>query len=405
VVRVMWRRRSVALSAIVGAVLLALTSMPNVALAFGEGTALIMTGTGRADPPPEYVAAVGNTYIDPLHPAILGQLVFPGYTPAGLTTPEQFWPMGELTFNNSVAEGVAILHEAITQIHAGEKIAVFGYSQSATIASIEMMALAASGSGPDPGQLGFVLIGNPNNPDGGILERLVGFYIPLLDVVFNGSTPPDTVYPTAIYSVQYDGITDFPQFPLNLAATLNALLGYSFVHGAYPFTPEGLSVAQQLAVSPGYAAGGGVTDYYMITTQNLPLLEPLRQIPNLGQFLADLLQPDLRVLVDLGYGDGYADTPTPASLIGLFDPFAVAEYLVRGLGQGWQAALVGAGLLAESYLPDAYPYLPSVHGLSTSLEVVLADLFGHGGPLPTAATPTDFGADLSWPASALDLVA
>ncbi|EUA34694.1 PE-PPE domain protein [Mycobacterium xenopi 3993] len=39
----------------------------------------------------------------------------------------------------------------------------------------------------------------------------------------------------------------------------------------------------------------------MIPTQNLPLLEPLRQVPVVGNPLADLLQPDLRVIVELGY--------------------------------------------------------------------------------------------------------
>ena len=46
-----------------------------------------------------------------------------------------------------------------------------------------------------------------------------------------------------------------------------------------------------------------MTNYYMIPTQNLPLLDPLRAIPVVGTPLADLLQPDLRVLVNLGYGD------------------------------------------------------------------------------------------------------
>jgi hypothetical protein len=46
---------------------------------------------------------------------------------------------------------------------------------------------------------------------------------------------------------------------------------------------------------------------------DLPLLDPLRGIPVIGNPLADLVQPDLRVIVDLGYGDGYANVPTPAS--------------------------------------------------------------------------------------------
>ena len=71
-------------------------------------------------------------------------------------------------------------------------------SAVATIAANEISALMAAGS-PHVGQLSFVLIGNPNNPVGGILERFPGFYIPFLDVAFNGATPPNSPYPTSIY--------------------------------------------------------------------------------------------------------------------------------------------------------------------------------------------------------------
>ena len=52
----------------------------------------------------------------------------------------------------------------------------------------------------------------------------------------------------------------------------------------------------------------------------MPLLTPLRQyLPApYGNTFADLLQPDVRVIVDMGYGTGeYANIPTPASLFEL----------------------------------------------------------------------------------------
>ena len=55
-----------------------------------------------------------------------------------------------------------------------------------------------------------------------------------------------------------------------------------------------------------------MTTYYMIPTETLPLLEPLRAIPYIGNPLADLLQPDLTYLVNWGYGDpacGYSTGP------------------------------------------------------------------------------------------------
>ncbi|EFG79877.1 hypothetical protein HMPREF0591_0217, partial [Mycobacterium parascrofulaceum ATCC BAA-614] len=48
----------------------------------------------------------------------------------------------------------------------------------------------------------------------------------------------------------------------------------------------------------------GVTTYYLIPTANLPLLDPLRMIPVLGNPLADLLQPFLRPFIDFGYATG-----------------------------------------------------------------------------------------------------
>jgi hypothetical protein len=325
--------------------------------------ALIMGGTNNPQPDPIYVNSVYNSFIRPLFPTSIAQ---------GLFTPEQFWPvtpgLGNLTFGQSVTQGVALLNNAIyNQIHTlGNTAVVFGYSQSATIATNEIAALMAAGS-PYQGQLSFILIGDPNNPVGGILERFPGFYIPLLDVAFNGATPPNSPYPTTIYTFQYDGIADLPQYPLNLVSDLNALLGYFFVHGAYPnLSATQVANSVLLPTSPGYT---GSTQYYMIMDQNLPLLEPIRDIPYAGPPIADIFQPDLRVLVDLGYGDfgpglNYANIPTPAGLFDIPNPFTVIPDLALGTVLGPYGAVVEigveSGLVSPSYFPDVYPWVPSI---------------------------------------------
>src|SRR5262249_16702169 len=113
--------------------------------------------------------------------------------------------------------------------------------------------------------------------------------IPSLGVTFYGATPSNTIYPTNIYTLEYDGFADFPQYPINFISDLNAVAGIVFVHPTYlnpllnpSALPPGYAI-QQLPTSPGYT---GVTNYYMITTPNapqpgglpggLPLLEPLR---------------------------------------------------------------------------------------------------------------------------------
>lgn len=80
----------------------------------------------------------------------------------------------------------------------------------------------------------------------------------------------------------------------------------------------------------------------MIPTAELPLLKPLDAIPVIGKPLVDLLQPDLRVLVNLGYGPdptlgystSYADVPTPFGLFPNANPGTVFSALAAGTQQG-----------------------------------------------------------------------
>ena len=355
-----------------------------------QTVALIMGGTWNPLPDPVYLNNVNLSYILP-H--------FPGASPLAQLTPEQFWPVagtGE-TFGTSVSQGVSLLNKSIShQINdLGNKVVVFGYSQSATIATDEIRHLMATGS-PYQGNLSFVLAADPNNPDGGLLERFKGFDIPFLNVHFNGATPPDSPYPTSIYTIQYDGIADAPQYPLNIISDINAIAGYFVLHSTYPFlTPEQVAGAVHLATSPGYT---GNTDYYMVMTQNLPIIQFIRDIPYAGPPIADIFQPDLRVLVDMGYGDigpggGYANLPTPASLLSVPNFPVIAKDLALGAVQGpWSSVVdivVESGYApATAWYPDAYPYLPSpdphLHlfysqpsttGLSRALSG-LGDLFG-----------------------------
>ena len=208
-----------------------------------------------------------------------------------------------------------------------------------------------------------MLAGDPNNPVGGILSRFPGFYIPILDVAFNGATPSNSPYATWIYTAQYDGIADAPQYPLNILSDVNAIMGYFYVHGTYPtMTASQIANAVQLPTSPGYT---GNTNYYMLMTQDLPLLQPIRDIPYVGPPIADIFQPDLRVLVDMGYADygsgaNYANISTPAGLFALPNPFTIVPDLLTGAWQGPYAAGVEigveAGLLSPSYFPNTYPW-------------------------------------------------
>lgn len=332
--------------------LMGLTSVLNAGFAFGADNALIMGSAFQPTPGQWFLDEIMNGFLDPEHP-FPGQPTFPGYAPISLTTPETDYGPG-------LDKGVADLHEAITtHLAAGDNIAVFGYSMSAAVATQELINLLAlpADEQPDPDHLSFVLLENLGSPNGGFFTRL-GSDMPM--------TPVNGIYHTDIYNIEYSGATDFPKYPLNFLAVANAMAGYVSLHPAYlpgwptTFDPSSIQDAVQLPTSDDVN-----TDYFLIPTQNLPLLDGIRWIPLFGPAMADLVQPALRVLVDLGYDrSDPADVLTPVSWsLPDIDWDVVSQNLQLGVEQGWIAAQVGLGMLPETELPDLYPYLPDLSGL------------------------------------------
>lgn len=346
----------------------------QAASSIGGPTALIMGPTGNPGPTFRYLRQVYNLYVRPF---------FPGSVPSGLTTPEQFQPFSgipSLTFDQSVAQGAADLDAAIMAQHAlgnnlGNKVVVLGFSQSASVATLELRHLASLPVDlrPTPDQLSFVLLGDPNNPNGGLLARFPGLYLQPLGLTFSGATPSN-VYPTTVYTRQYDGFADFPQYPINVPADLNALLGIYYSHGTYQeLTPAQVAAGVVQPVSPADV----YSTYVFLPTEQLPLLQPLRGI--VPAPLLDLVEPDLRVIVELGYDrSGYADVPTPAGLFPThLDPVTVAGDLAGGTAQGINHALADVGLPALPQLPtlptlpqlSAVPSLPELPTLPATVAV------------------------------------
>ncbi len=294
--------------------------------------ALIMGGSGEPIPTPDFIANNFNLYIQPF---------FQNFTPQPLFTPEGnyglYTGVKSLTLDMSQAQGVQILDATILQqIASGNTLVVKGESQSSTISSMVMPLLAAQGVPTNA--VSFVLTGDPNAPNGGLFERLVGLRIPALGITFNGATP-DNLYPTTIWTQEYDGFADVPRYPINLLSDINSLAGIYYVHPTY----GDLSHAQVGTAIQLPTTGPTMTTYEMIPTQHLPLLQPLRSIPIVGTPFADLLEPDLRVIVNLGYGDpnygwstGPANVPTP---FGLFPSLNDMEKVPGLLASGTQAGI------------------------------------------------------------------
>jgi len=358
--------------------------MMNAAFAYGDvdvpsdtTVGLVMGGSGLPIPGSEYVDAVNSLYIVPNFPAT----TYPGVLANGLFTPDGLYPITgvhSLPFDTSVSEGVTILNNSIeSNIAAGDASTVFGYSQSATISSLEMEQLDPLGT-PSNSPVQFVLIGDPNAPNGGLFERFDGLFLPSLGIDLNvGATPADD-FTTVIYSQEYDGAADFPQYPINFLSDLNAWLGIYYLHGAYPdLTPADVATAIQLPTS-----GATETTYYMIPTTDLPLLDPLRGIPIIGNPLADLLQPDLTYIVNLGYGDplyGYSTGPANvATPFGLFPPLSAFEQLPGLLVSGTETGIQNfiGDFTGTGPNPVALPSLSSLTSLldpSSGATSALAD--------------------------------
>jgi PE-PPE domain len=339
----------------------------------GDGTALVFDGTGIPTPPQQVVDAADTLYLQPLGFTGTAQSAFEpnqGYPLTG--------PKSEGIDTSLVQDQQIMVSDIEGQIAGGgvspeNPVVVFGYSQSSDAASQIMSQLTQQGVPSD--DVHFVLVGDPQNPNGGFFNTFdfpagnTGAFT-AFDASFYPPTPSD-LYPTDIYTLEYDGFADFPHYPINLLSDLNADLGVFLAHFVYlDITPQEIGSAQLL---PGSEAltGEGLTDYYMIPNDNLPILEPLLLIPGIGQPLYDLLEPDTRILVNLGYGSitegwnqGPANVPTT---FGLF-PDINQTQLSDALSNGWQQGITDAINDIQnpiSYQDQIAPLLPFANALYT----------------------------------------
>ncbi len=342
-----------------------------------DSTALIMGGTAIPTPDDYYIETVKSHFIAPTHP---GQDI--NYV--AVTTPEEFWPITglrliapaiaspsiwgpggaawpdepwwklsglfDLTIDQSIQAGVADLEQAMTE-HGNDHLVIYGYSQGAIVANMEKQKLAEQyPPGTKAPDIDFVLSGDLNLPNGGIHARFPGLYIPILNWSFNGPEPTNTPFHTDVITRQYDGLADFPLYPLNLVADLNAVLGIAYVH----LNDLDVSLPADPTTSPAYQGTHGDTSYYFFKTQDLPLFAPLRTL-GVPESLIDVVEPFFRVLVELGYDRSIPPwQPTPARLIPPLNLATVATDLVNAVGQGINnaLALIGSPPLLKIPAPD-----------------------------------------------------
>jgi hypothetical protein len=348
---------------VVTAAAASLPASPSVKLS-ADSTALLMGATGGPTLTDADVALVMNQFITPTH---RNQTI----NPVAVTTPEEFWPftgllrligvvggdprlfgpggaawpdepwwklsgLFDLTMDQSIQVGVADLEDAMAD-YGNDHLVINGYSQGAAVAIAEKRKLADQyPTGSDAPDIAFVVGGDPNVPNGGLYARFPGLYIPVLDWYFSGPEPTNTPFHTDVFIRQYDGFADFPMYPLNVVADLNAVLGAAYVHT----NPLDVSLATDPSTSPTYRATTyGDTTYYFFPTEHLPLFAPLRQL-GVPEPLIDVVEPFFRVLVETGYDRSIPPgEPTPARLVPKLDPGKVTADLVKAVGEGVNNAL------------------------------------------------------------------
>jgi PE-PPE domain len=334
----------------------------------GDGTALLMGGTSIPQPSQLYLDAADALYLQPRG--------FTG-TLQSLFTPEDASPTSE-TRGEQILDATILQKFDSGDVSPQNPLVVFGYSQSASISTAVMRELA--GQGVPSNDVHFVLIGDPDNPAGGS-ELMSGNLSPQY-LMANVATPND-LYPTDVYTHEYDGVADSPKYPIDLLSDLNASLGFIYEHGTYlSLTPEQISDAIQLPTS----SADTMVNYYIIPAESLPLLDPLRLIPIIGQPLYDLLEPDTQILVNLGYGSidqGWASGDADlVSASGLFPTDLNLGDVLTALGNGLQTGV--SDFIADLGNPDTYQITPLVQNPSLSEVGEAGYLYGFlDTPTPT----------------------
>jgi hypothetical protein len=295
--------------------------------------------------------------------------------------PENAFPYGSLkqqSFTQSVTEGLQILDIQAQQALAvpGNTISIYGYSQSAVVVSLEMANLQAHGV--PTSNASFFIVGNPMNPNGGFYERFAGLQLPSLGMNFYGATPSNA-YPTKIYTIEYDSVADYPRYPIDIFSDLNAALSTNHFY-YHVLTQQQINSAVPLPTS-----GPTQTQYYMIPSPDLPLAAAFRGIPFIGNPIADLLEPDLTYLVNLGYGDplygwstGPANVPTQA---GLLPPLSAFQEMPGLLASGTQLGIHNfiGDFTGTGPNPVTVPSLSSIISLLEHPQTLLNSLIGNSG--------------------------
>ena len=317
------------------------------------------------------------------------------------------WPLDglrEKTFRQSVAEGRAALAHEISR-YPGKKVVV-GYSLGAVVANEsrkDLEILHGPAGNPD---IHFVLISNAYKPNGGILTRFPGMWIPFMDIYSTDPASP-SVFTTTDVTNEYDTIGDFPAY-FNPLAIANALVAFPYTHPDQFYDNTDLSkydnanaIADKTQTADNKTtyhyedgttktvianANGSTSTYYVVHTKQLPLLRPLRALTNLigASFVLDAIEPTLRLFIDMAY-----DREASPGAVRTFSFFTPPKNIIDALKKLPGAIAEGAAIFQDG-LFGAVPKEPRpadkpTHQPAPHVDVTRNTPPGGQIPGPTAA--------------------
>ncbi|USN96521.1 MAG: PE-PPE domain-containing protein [Candidatus Nomurabacteria bacterium] len=285
----------------------------------------------------------------------------PGYQEVVVKYPQSFglFTFSAIGYDKSVAIGKAGTINAIKQAQNGDPsvpVKVACHSQGSDVCTQANDQLRNDGY--NQSSVTYFLEGNVDNAYLGIKVWIPhigknGVFIPGPGVTLGNATPTagsDAQINQVSY--EYDGFARTPEYPINLLADLNAVVGTLLEHGSYskadPYAPNNI-----VSTTPD----GKITNI-MIPVNVVPLLT-VAKFFGLPQQIVDIVNPTLKAIIDTAYSpvpNGPGTYPTKAVTVKLFPSKEKLQTDIKNVQQG----------LAESKNKLAALFKPPIPAITTS---------------------------------------
>lgn len=234
----------------------------------------------------------------------------------GIKYPAAVWPVSGLTaptLDQSVALGSKNLNTALNGLDPNEPTTIVGYSLGAV--AVNSWRKEHGKQAEDDGRnIKFVLIANAYKPNGGILARFPGLFLPI-GISSQAPIDPKDGFETTDVTNEYDPYGDFPAY-FNPLALANSLMGIQYAHPDKYY--DGVDLNDPTLIKQFDPRTS--THYYLVPSKHLPLLQPIRDFTDQfgASFVLDAIEPTLRVFIDMAYNR--QTSPGQQTPFGFFTP-------------------------------------------------------------------------------------